>query len=73
MDYELYHDESQVEGYWHGMFLVPMGGKKLLIDFLAEARTNARYPYPLGIKRVRRENKVYDCAQAWLTLAVASF
>ena len=24
MDYELYHDESKVDGYWHGILLVPV-------------------------------------------------
>lgn len=72
MDYELYHDESQVGGYWHGMLLVPIAKKNTFLAYLSEARKNTEYEYPLGIKKVKKRNKVFDCAQAWLTLAVAA-
>ncbi len=72
MDYDLYHDESKLDGYWHGMLLVPKPKRQWMLDRLADARANARYSEPLGIKRVRKENRVFDCAKSWLTVAIAS-
>ena len=72
MDFELYHDESKIEGYWHGMFLVPLNAKKSILDRLQIARGNSRYFEPLGIKKVRKENRIFDCVKSWLTIAVAS-
>ena len=72
MDFELYHDESKVNGYWHGMLLVPQARKTWLVDLLEEARANAGYTDPLGIKVVRKDNRVFDCAKAWITIGVAA-
>jgi hypothetical protein len=72
MKYDLYHDESKVDGYWHGMLLVPLESKDWILDRLQVARKNTGYFDPLGIKNVREENRIYSCAKAWLTIAVAS-
>ena len=34
MEYELYHDESKENGYWHGMLLVPVTKKSELVALL---------------------------------------
>jgi hypothetical protein len=72
MDYELYHDESQEAGYWHGILLVPACKKLQLIDYLQEARNNTRYFHPLSLKKVRNLGRIYDCADAWVQIGVAS-
>ena len=72
MNYELYHDESQVHGFWHGMLLVPQPKKALLLEYLQKVRSNSGYQSPLKIKKVRKQNKVFGCAFAWLTVAVAA-
>jgi len=72
MDFELYHDESLVDGFWHGMFLVPTERKHQLVDLLDRVRSNTRYTYPIGIKSVSNNNRIFDTAFAWLTIGVAS-
>lgn len=72
MDYELYHDESRISGYWHGMLLVPIPKKQALVDYLAKARSNINYPNPLSLKKVRRTGKLYECVESWLTIGVAA-
>lgn len=32
MDYDLYHDESQEGGYWHGMLLVPREKREIFFE-----------------------------------------
>jgi len=72
MDYELYHDESKVEGYWHAILLVPVAKKQLLLQLLSQARQNTHYIEPLGIKKIKRCNRIYDCADSWVQIGVAA-
>lgn len=72
MDYELYHDESTVEGYWHAILLVPVAKKQVLLQLLSQARQNTRYMEPLGIKNVKNCNRIYNCADCWVQIGVAA-
>ena len=72
MEYELYHDESQEGGYWHGMLLVPVARKKQLLELLAAARENCRYNKPVGIKKVKRSGKKSDCVEAFIHIGISS-
>ena len=69
----MYHDESKEQGYWHGMLLVPVARKSILLEYLERARTNTQYTKELGLKKVKKESsKIYRCAQAWLQVAVGA-
>jgi len=68
--YELYHDESMENGYWHGILLVPMEKKPLLLEYLEQVRCNTGYRDPLGIKKVKKKNRVFDCASSWVQVGV---
>lgn len=70
MDYELYHDESQRGGYWHGMLLVPVSQKDEVIEWLEKARENTRHQEPLAIKRVKNKDRIFYCANAWVQIGV---
>ena len=72
MDYELYHDESKIEGYWHAILLVPVAKKQVLLQLLYQARQNTRYMEPLGIKNVKSYNRIYTCADCWVQIGVAA-
>ncbi len=69
-DYELYHDESTVNGYWHGMLLVPCEVKSRLISYLRSARTNLNYPHKISFKKINRAGAKYELANAWLSIAI---
>ena len=72
MDYELYHDESKVEGYWHAILLVPVVKKQVLLQFLSQVRQNTNYMEPLGIKKIKKYKRIYDCADSWVQICVAA-
>ena len=72
MDCELYHDESKVEGYWHAILLVPVVTKQVLLQFLSQARQNTNYMEPLGIKKIKKYNRIYNCADAWVQICIAA-
>ncbi len=72
MDYELYHDESNVKGYWHGILFVPFSTKALFLNSLCEFRKLTRYENPLSLKSVKSENRVFSCADVWVQLAVGA-
>ena len=69
MKYELYHDESLIDGYWHGMLLVPVLKKQEYLGLLKVARLNTGYTQKLGIKNVKKKGKIYGCASAWIQIA----
>jgi len=56
MRYELYHDESQEDGYWHGMLLVPVGTKNELVNLLNLARSNTHVDNKISLKEVKKKN-----------------
>ncbi|WP_372756175.1 hypothetical protein [Labilibaculum sp.] len=73
MDYTLYHDESKVDGFWHGILLVPNSKKAELINLLNTVRKNTNYQSELGIKKVKNErSKITRCASGFINVGVAS-
>lgn len=72
MRYELYHDESQEDGYWHGMLLVPVGTKNELVNLLNLARSNTHVDNKISLKEVKKKNRIYSCAYSWMSIGVAS-
>lgn len=68
--FELYHDESMEYGYWHGMLLVPTEKKSDFVELLTQVRKNTGYNEPIGIKRVKERNRIFECAQAWIALGI---
>ena len=73
MDYELYHDESQVDGYWHGIFLVPSETKNELVDLLDISRSKINYFAKVSLKNLRRtRGQKYNTVNSWIQIGVAS-
>lgn len=72
MDYELYHDESKEAGYWHGIFLIPVIAKEKLCNLLMEIRKQIKYSSALGIKNIRKRNKIFSCARSWIQVGATA-
>ena len=70
MDYELYHDETQEHGYWHGMLLVPVVFKHLICDHLEQVRSHTKYKEPISFKRIKEHGKISSSAEAWIDFAI---
>ncbi|MEL7646180.1 MAG: hypothetical protein AAGU04_07955 [Anaerolineaceae bacterium] len=68
--YELYHDESARNGYWHGMLLVPGRQKEALVSYLDAARAEVGYPHKISFKKINRPGAKRDLAEAWLSIAL---
>ena len=47
-NYRIYHDESKIDGYWHGMLLVPENTRSHLLNLLKEGRNANDYNAPLA-------------------------
>jgi hypothetical protein len=72
-NYHLYHDESQVDGFWHGILLVPQDSKTALNSLLQQVRQNTGYTASLGIKKLEKgKQRIYSTIEAWLLIAVAA-
>lgn len=72
MDYDLYHDESQEKGYWHGMLLVPQITRNVFLKFLEEIRKETNYPYQIFFKGLSNKGKRFNCISSWIQLGVGS-
>ncbi|CAM1346955.1 hypothetical protein [Tenacibaculum insulae] len=73
MDYSLYHDESKIDGFWHGILLVPNSKKKELLELLGTVRKNTKFSYEIGIKKVKnKKGKITNCAEGFLNVGIAS-
>ena len=73
MNFELYHDESQEAGYWHGMLLVPTQVKSRLLELLENARKQIGYKECISLKKVKeKKSKIFTLASAWINIGVAS-
>ena len=77
MIYDIYHDESKEEAYWHGFLFVPRMNRSYLLDFLNEARRNTDYFYPVHYKKIRSNKKCNSkkaiIINSWTTIGVSSF
>lgn len=72
MEYELFHDESKIEGFWHGILLVPSAQKEKLVNYLVQARRYLKYDSPISIKKVKKYGRVYLLARSWVHIGVAA-
>lgn len=73
MEYDLYHDESQEAGYWHGILLIPTERKKQLLDILQKVRTNLRYFEVINFKGLKKAGgKHFQSVKSWLEIGVCS-
>lgn len=71
MRYHLYHDETKVDGYWHGILLVPEKQKQYLVTLLDRVRENVGYKSEIGIKKVKKaKGDIYGCAQGFLNVGL---
>ncbi len=54
------------------MLLVPVSKKTALVEHLELARQHTNYRQPVSLKRIRGPGSVFDCADAWIQIGVAS-
>jgi len=69
-NYELYHDESIITGYWHGMLLVPLSKKESILSYLTKSRNNLKYDHKIRFTDINRYGPKYLLASAWLSIAL---
>lgn len=73
MDYDLYHDESKVDGYWHGYLLIPRIHRSYLLSLLDESRNNIKYFSNVNFKGLKCSNtSAFSIRYSWLSIAVAA-
>lgn len=67
-DYELYHDESMIDGYWHGMLFIPADQKTRLLSYLETARNEIGYFHKISFKKINSAGQKYELANSWLSI-----
>jgi len=74
--YDIYHDESKEEAYWHGFYFVPRTNRDYLLTLLNEARENTNYFFQIHYQKIRRRTKCNNIKaiviNSWTTIGVSS-
>lgn len=72
-EYDVYHDESQVDGFWHGILFVPRDTRDHLLTLLANVRRNTDRSHQISLKKLNKvSGKLYKCTSCWLQIGVAA-
>jgi hypothetical protein len=72
-EYDVYHDESQIAGYWHGILFVPRTSRQYLLDLLADVRKNTGRTDPITLKQLdKASGPFYRCVDCWLQIGVGA-
>jgi len=73
MQFDLYHDESKIGGYWHGYLLVPHESKNRLFDILESSRSNIKYTHQIKFEGINKSvGRDISIKYSWLTIAVSA-
>ncbi|HPL70373.1 MAG TPA: hypothetical protein PLR56_09330 [Brevefilum sp.] len=70
VNYEIYHDESIKDGYWHGMLLIPCEQKKSFYKLLQDERKKYQYDMKFSFKDIDSKGEKFYLADSWLCLAI---
>lgn len=69
MEFDVYHDESKIAGYWHGILLVPRTKRDVLLRGLQTIRDFTGCKAPISLKDVNeRRSHNFQCGRAWVRL-----
>jgi hypothetical protein len=72
-DYDVYHDESQIAGYWHGILFVPRASRQQLLELLATVRRNTERTDPISLKQLdKTSGPFYRCISCWVQIGVSA-
>jgi hypothetical protein len=73
MEYDVYHDESQEAGYWHGILLVPVKNRSILLSGLYDIRKNTNYNEPIAFKGIKKPSgKHFQSTRSYCSFGVCS-
>jgi len=74
--YDIYHDESKEEAYWHGFYFVPRTNRDYLLSLLNDARLNTGYFHQVHYQRIKSKIKCNNVKaiiiNSWTTIGVSS-
>ena len=68
MDYDIYHDESKEEAFWHIFLFVPHFSKEKVLTYLKEAKKNSKLNLQdFSFKNLSSKNSI-ECTKNWLSI-----
>lgn len=69
-NYSLYHDESNKDGYWHGILLIPNSKKDQFFTILKSVRNKIGYFEKISFKDIDGSGLKFNLADNWLQMAL---
>ncbi|MBP8995023.1 MAG: hypothetical protein KBG30_14600 [Bacteroidales bacterium] len=74
--YDIYHDESREDAYWHGFLFVPRSSKEYLLELLRKARKGANWEDHISFKDIKNRmgynSPRVQLVESWITIGLAS-
>lgn len=80
--YDIYHDESREDAYWHGFLFVPRSSREYLLELLQKAREGIGWESHISFKDIKTQTQRtqngsshsprVQLAQSWITIGLAS-
>lgn len=75
-EYEVYHDESKVDGYWHSFIYIPINKKEEIVDYLLNVKNNINSNIgDVSFKDIKNRHKTHHdkprLIRYWLSYIIA--
>lgn len=74
--YDIYHDESREESYWHGFLFVPRSQRQYLLGLMQRSLIGAKWKDIISFKDIRGGLRCgssrVQLVESWLSIALAS-
>ena len=72
MIYDIYHDESKKEAFWHVFLFMPKNNRREILKYLEEARQMSGFKgKDFSFKKLHSAPS-FECAGAWISILVAA-
>ncbi len=73
MIYDVYHDESKEEAFWHAFLFIPKASREEILDYLKKARLINDFKGKRLSFKILKSNSSFNCAKSWLSILVSAF
>jgi len=74
MIYNIYHDESKKDAFWHCFLFIPLESENELFNALKSAKKNTDFQGEMHFRKMDfTRQPSYGCSKSWLSILIASF
>lgn len=72
MIYDIYHDESKEDAFWHHFLFIPRETRQVVLDYLKRAKQASGFRGKKLSFKDLQSNPSFECARSWLSILSAA-